>query len=533
MTEVLTAAERRCNNKQEIIDDLQRRLNDKILEPSNFDLLKKLVENAKTLDEAIKIAELGTTYKRTGFHFDKRLEKESNVISYFKKNASLSFVTDKNTITHKLIIGDNYPALLNLLVEYKSKIDAIYIDPPYSKDNLGKFAETNYENAITRDNLLSMLYPRLWLAKKLLSENGVIFCSIDDKNQAYVKCLFDDVFEEKNFVALFPWRKRTAKSDVPFWVSQDYEWILCYAKSDKFIAKTNGEPRNYYETPDFPDRPWRKHDLTKQTSAIERPNSFFDMIDPKTGKKYPANPNRTWAITSDTFDKYYSDGKIIFPGQYDFLKMSQPAFRYFKDEDMKKAGKNFGYKAVSTNLPIEVGMSQDGTKDIKELFAEIPFLHPKPVALIKYLLKVATGEDSIVLDFFVGTGTTGQAVLQLNREDGGTREFIGVTSNEITPMNPAGIAVDVTTKRLKRVMTGKCYDGTSDFEWVKKNKPYGDNLDVLNIEEISNFQAVEGATPFDVIDETLYGVYKFDTVKEKIEWVCDNFEATQKRIEEI
>ena len=491
-----------------------------------------MVENADTLDEAIKIAELGTTYKRTGFHFDKRLEKESDTISYFKRNASLSFVTDENTITHKLIIGDNYVALLNLLIQYKGKIDAIYIDPPYGKDNLGEFAETNYENAITRDNLLSMLYPRLWLAKKLLTENGVIFCSIDDKNQAYLKCLFDEVFEEKNFVALFPWRKRTAKSDVPFGASQDYEWILCYARSDKFIAKIDGKPRRYYETPDLPGRPWRTHDLTKQTSATERPNSFFDIIDPKTGKIYPANPNRTWAVTSDSFDKYYQEARIVFPGQYDFLKISRPVFRYFKDEDMKKTGENFGFKAVSTNLPAEVGMSENGTKDIKELFGVIPFLHPKPVALIKYLLKVATNEDSIVLDFFVGTGTTGQAVLELNREDDGRREFIGVTSNEITPMNPNGIVFDVTSKRLKRVMTGKCYDETSDFEWVKKNKPFGDNLQVLDIAEISNFQAIKGATPFEVIDETLYGVDKFNTIREKIEWVCDNFEATQKRITE-
>lgn len=120
------------------------------------------------------------------------------VIKYFKKNNDLSFIKNKENLTHKLIIGDNYDVLLNLLITYRNKIDVIYIDPPYGKDNSGDFAKTNYDNAITRDNLLSMLYPRLVLAKQLLSENGVIFCSIDDKNQAYIKCLFDEVFSDKN-----------------------------------------------------------------------------------------------------------------------------------------------------------------------------------------------------------------------------------------------------------------------------------------------------------------------------------------------
>ena len=123
---------------------------------------------------------------------------------YFSKNMNLSFKANDNAITHKLIIGDNYDALLNLLVSYRGKIDVIYIDPPYGKDSMGEFAQTSYDNALTRDNLLSMMYPRLVLAKQLLSENGIIFCSIDDKNESYIKCLMDEIFEERNFVASCP-----------------------------------------------------------------------------------------------------------------------------------------------------------------------------------------------------------------------------------------------------------------------------------------------------------------------------------------
>ena len=166
--------------KQNLITDIERRVEDKILEPSNAQLLKKLILNADDDNEAMMIAALGTTYKRTGFHFDKRLEKTNSDIKYFKKNEKLSFITDESKPTHKLIIGDNYEAMQNLLIQYKGQIDVIYIDPPYGKDSLGEFAQTNYNNALTRDNLLSMLYPRLFLAKQLLTENGVIFCSIDD-----------------------------------------------------------------------------------------------------------------------------------------------------------------------------------------------------------------------------------------------------------------------------------------------------------------------------------------------------------------
>ena len=173
--------------KEDLIAELERRVEDKIMEPTNAALLKKLISNAEDDDEAMSIAELGTTYKRTGLHFDKRLEKMTSDIRYFKKNGALSFHTDDSKPTHKLIIGDNYEALQNLLIQYKNSIDVIYIDPPYAKDSMGEFAKTNYENAITRDNLLSMLYPRMMLAKQLLSDNGVIFCSIDDKNQAYAK----------------------------------------------------------------------------------------------------------------------------------------------------------------------------------------------------------------------------------------------------------------------------------------------------------------------------------------------------------
>ena len=217
--------------KKGLIAELDKRVEDKIMEPTNAALLKKLITNADNDDEAMCIAELGTTYKHTGLHFDKRLEKMTSDIRYFQKNEALSFHTDDSKPTHKLIIGDNYEALQNLLIQYKNSIDVIYIDPPYGKDSMGEFAKTNYENAITRDNLLSMLYPRLTLAKQLLSDNGVIFCSIGDKNQAYVKCLFDEVFGERNYSGTIVWQKKQKPSFLSQNFASIFEYVLCYVRN--------------------------------------------------------------------------------------------------------------------------------------------------------------------------------------------------------------------------------------------------------------------------------------------------------------
>ena len=351
------------------------------------------------------------------------------------------------------IEGDNLEVLKLLQESYLGKVKMIYIDPPYNTGNdfiyaddfmrsqeeenqqMGMYDEDGdrlFKNTDTNGRFhsdwCSMIYSRLMLARNLLTEDGVIFISIDDNEQENLKKCCDEVFGGQNFVATFPWRKRTAKSDVPFGVSQDCEWIICYAKSGKFVARVAGTERKYFETSDFPGHPWRIHDLTKQTTASERPNSFFTMVNPKTGEEYPANPNRTWAITRETFEYYFSVDRIVFPGDYDFLNITKPALRYWKEDDMKKAGDMFGMMPVSTKLPDDIGMSLDGTKEITALFDGKVFSFPKTVSLIKFFADISTklDKEAIILDFFSGSATTAHAVMQLNAEDGGHRKFIMV-----------------------------------------------------------------------------------------------------------
>ena len=349
------------------------------------------------------------------------------------------------------IEGDNLEVLKLLQESYLGKVKMIYIDPPYNtghdfvypdsfimdnedyNEGTGYFDEdgnVNYsrENSSTagkyHSDWCSMMYSRLMLARNLLSDDGAIFLSIDDNERDNLEKICAEAFGTENYVATFPWRKRTAKSDVPFGVSQDYEWVICFAKSSLFLASIGGKERTYYETDDFPGKAWRVHDLTKQTTASERPNSFFTIVNPQNGATYPANPNRTWAITEETFEKYYAENRIVFPGDYAFLRIAKPVLRYWKEDDMAKAGEKFGRVAVSTKFPENIGMSQDGTKEVTSLFDRKAFSFPKPVSLIKFLSEIHTSDEDIILDFFSGSATTAHAVMQLNAEDGGHRKFI-------------------------------------------------------------------------------------------------------------
>lgn len=417
---------------------------------------------------------------------------------------------------HVLIEGDNLEALTTLAYTHAGKIDVIYIDPPYNtgnKDFIYSDSFVDSEDSYRHSKWLSFMAKRLRIAKKLLSDRGVIFISIDDNEQANLKLLCDQVFSNLDFIGTIPWRKRTAKSDVPHNLSQDYEWVICYCK-DFFVAGIQKETRKYYTTPDFPNRPWRVHDMTTQRSSVERPNCYFTIINPKTGDKYPANPNRVWANNEETFIQYYQDNRIVFPGDYDFLKISKPVLRYWKEDDMKKAGEMFGFTAVSSNISDYAGMTQDGTKDITSVFGEKAFGFPKPLSLIRHLLKISNPNDKhlSVLDFFAGSGTTLHAVMQLNAEDGGHRQCILVTNNE------NGICENVTYERNKRVIQGY-------------TKPNGDRVEGLHANNLRYYRTdfvprtqsphdlsrlVELSTDMLCIKENLYRPVEIDCNGKKI-----------------
>ena len=541
--------------KDDLIVEIEKRVDDKIIEKTNADLIIKLIKNSDSLSEAMTIAQLGTTYKRTGFHFDKRLEKMGNTIKYFKKNDNLSFNQDKSKPLNKLIIGDNYDALLNLLIEYNNRINIIYIDPPYGKDSMGDFANTNYDNSITRDNLLSMLYPRLILAKKLLNDDGIIFCSIDDKNLSYVTDLFNEIFEERNQLFVAPRQtKKGGKTTVT--IQKNHDYIIAYSKQHGAVfEKMDLDDSSYDLTDEYEeDRGKYKLSQTLDYDSLSYSSSMDYPIKIDGKELYPGGnyekylerqqgnykkSDWTWRWSKDLYEFGLKNGFIVLKTGRDgnpriYTKTYQFAKIEKTDNGYEIVTKNSG-KFYSTLTYLGNEYSNDnGKKELDSIFGDSSsiFKNPKPSELISQLTKmVTTNKDSIILDFFAGSGTTGHSVLKLNAEDDGNRTFILCTNNEITDINPNGIALDVTSKRLKRIMTGKCYDGFDNFDWIKNNKPFGGNLDVYEIEKVANFESSESKTPFEVIDETLYGREKFSTIEEKINWVCSNFENTQKVIE--
>lgn len=359
------------------------------------------------------------------------------------------------------IEGDNLEVLKLLQESYLGKIKMIYIDPPYNtgndfvyRDNFAKDTQTELEESGQKDEYnqrlvanpetsgryhsdwLSMMYPRLKLARNLLTDDGVIFISIDDKELQNLKKICDEIFGDSQFVGTFPWRSRTAKADVPFGVSIDVEWIISYGKKD-FIAGRGGE-RKYYKSEDLQDR-WRLSDLTTNKSKEERPNSYFTMINPRNGESFESNPLRTWAVTNDTFSTYYEKKKIVFPGDYDFLNIKKPAYRVFEKEDKLKALNKYGTEdirmSISTYLEEkEIGRTEHGSKEIRELFESQVFQYPKPTSLMSFFIKNGTNENSIILDFFSGSASTADAIIQLNSKKLTKRKFIMVQIPE--PLDP-------------------------------------------------------------------------------------------------
>lgn len=398
------------------------------------------------------------------------------------KDKELSFSISPKGITHELIIGDNRQVLPLLINDYRGKVDFIYIDPPYGKQGSGKYAKTNYANNITREDLLAMLQQSLHTAKELLSDMGVIFCSIDDNNYAYIKILFDEIFEEKNYIGTFFWKKTENPPNVSQKILRTFEHILCYEKKvtkRKYICEVgsivdspllNSDDRHVKLTfpanslnCKIPDGIYPKDDKY----AIE----VFDYISIKNGK----NENPVGAAGRFKWTQSYLDNELE-RGTTLLIKSEKFSPRYQKHGEFNKTPKDI------IDSTVNVSTTQGSRKDMLDIGFKDIFSYTKPVSLIKYLIKIAfwKEKDITVLDFFAGSGTVGQAVMEMNSEDGGKRKFILVNTNEITSTTPNGIVYDVTAKRLKRVMTGKCYDGTSNFKY---NKILGGNLRVLKIEE--------------------------------------------------
>ncbi len=336
-----------------------------------------------------------------------------------------------------LIKGDNLDALRLLRHSYFEKVKLIYIDPPYNTQSdsfiyrddfsakqsevlaqLGYAAENidyikNIYGARTHSGWLSFMYPRLLLARDLLRDDGVIFISIDDNEQAQLKLLCDEVFGQENHLGDFVWRRRASSALAERRVSSDHEHVLAYHRGEFSSFGILKDYKNF-SNPDNDSRgEWVAGDLTVGMGADQRPNQFYDLIDPKTGKRYLPNRNRVWSYIPDSMNKLIAEDRILFPEDTN----RRPMLKRFKNELKSDAN------PMSTWLST-IGMNTEATKDIQKIFESNIFDYSKPLSLINHIIQTSTSAEDIVLDFFAGSGTTGEAVMRLNAEDGGNRQFI-------------------------------------------------------------------------------------------------------------
>jgi len=324
----------------------------------------------------------------------------------------------------------------------------IYIDPPYNtgkdfiyrdnyQDNLKNYLSmtkqidkdgnpltTNSEKSGRKhSNWLNMIYPRLKLARNLLKDDGVIFISIDDNEVHNLRKICDEIFGEENFVAQFIWKRRSGANDAKNFVSIDHEYVLCFSNKNDFSFKGIEKDFSNYKNPDNDPRgDWTIDNLTCNKTASERPNLFYNIINPETNIVYKCNPNRVWVYEKSKMEQLIKEKKIIFPK----ISNGTPMYKRHKSE-LKSS-----FKPISSLLGNF--LNANSTKQLRNIIGGQYFDYPKSSNLIKILLDQSTLNNDIILDFFSGSATTAHAVMELNAEDGGNRQFIMVQLPE--PTNP-------------------------------------------------------------------------------------------------
>lgn len=468
----------------------------------------------------------------------------------------------EKTSENKIIHGDNLEALKSLLPEYEGKIKCIYIDPPYNTGNegwvyndnvndpkikkwLGQVVGKESEDLSRHDKWLCMMYPRLKLLHKLLANDGAIFISIDDNEQANLKLICDEIYGVGNFVNNIIWQKKTGASDAKT-IANIIEYVLIYSKNNNVIFNKNKESYDL------------KRYKYKDEFFEQRGPYYIDNLD-RGGLQYSDSLNFKIKCPDGTFTypngrkEYFNDGWIWKWGKDKIKWALQNNFLEFRKSKNKKSGwavcyKNY-LKVDNTNITIERAapkknlitdvLNANAASDLKNLFDnKNVFNYSKPVNLIYNILNFIKYEkNSIILDSFAGSGTTAHAVLNLNKQDGGNRKFILVEMEDY--------AESITAERVKRVISGygeenKAVEGTGgDFSYYELGKPLFLEENILN-EEVGEEKIreyiwySEVKTPYQKQEENyLLGkqyqtAYYFYYDKEKLTTLDENFLRTLK-----
>ena len=400
-------------------------------------------------------------------------------VPIFVEDKSREIVSDKDKPFNFLLEGDNLHSLYLLEKTHKGKIDVIYIDPPY---NTGKVSDTDsgfiFDDNFVKDDdgykhskWLSFMFNRLTIAYSLLSTDGKLFISIDNREYAQLSSLLSDLFGYDRVETMI-WRKsgvgRDGKMKNTNTFRVDHEYLLVVYKGKKILNKSFAKPQfqNQYDNPDNDERGAYKAGTISKKESAGNPNhkNYYTVVSP-SGRKI----TRQFDIPKEEFDRLDADKRIYWGKDGNSL----PSKKIFVDEER--------FVTTSSILDENSMTTTQGKKEIEDL--ALKFDNPKPIELIKRIIQISSNDDSIVLDFFAGSGTTGQAVMELNDVDGGKRKFILCTNNENDICNK------VTYSRVTTVITGKRIDGVN----YAKSKVYNDvllkkkfSIDSINDNELLN-----------------------------------------------
>ena len=336
------------------------------------------------------------------------------------------------------IEGDNLEVLKLLQESYLGKVKMIYIDPPYNTGNdfiyaddfmrsqeeeneqMGMYDEDENHlfkntdaNGRFHSDWCSMIYSRLMLARNLLSDDGIVMVSIDEHEHSNLLSIMNEIFGESNYVDSIVWDKKSSAKGVPprNMMVNVHEYIVAYQKSIsfRFVGEKRDEEADGFKNPDNDPRgPWRESNIKSTTKPIE---DAFTIVDPNTGKEY----TNTWAFSRESLERMIQENRILW-------KDSLPKQKEFMSEMTNEN------KAIKSNWG--VFDAQSTTVFLKHLIPEMKFDNPKPINLMKYLIRVSMGSDGVILDLFSGSATTSEAVMRVNEEDGGKRKYIAVQIQE-------------------------------------------------------------------------------------------------------
>jgi adenine-specific DNA-methyltransferase len=403
--------------------------------------------------------------------------------------------TPANSTQNRIIHGDNLEALKSLLPEFEGKVNCIYIDPPYNTGNegwvyndnvndpkikkwLGQVVGKEGEDLSRHDKWLCMMYPRLKLLHRLLADDGVIFISIDDNEQAHLKLMMDEVFGAGNFVAAIAWEKRYTRSNNAKMFYSLKDTILVYRKtalvSELKEGRTVKADANYINLDGDARGSWMTSSYVNPATKDKRKNLAYPLVTPSG--KVVEHPTHAWKYSKEEHKRHKEEDRLWW-GQDG--NATYPRLKLFLSEAS-------GMVPVDLWAYKETGTTDDGGQEIKEIFGSLLFDTPKPVSLIVRILQIATTKNSIILDSFAGSGTTAHAVLKQNAQDGGNRRFILIEMMDY--------AETITAERVRRVMNGygegnKAVAGLGGgFEYISVGEPLF--LDDGNLNEVVGETAI-------------------------------------------